>query len=157
VTVSAGATATIAVSIAAGEAAAGWLAISAPIELTVIEGGQVVGTTGAARMMLPVGAHNLTLSNSQLEFETTASVRIDAGKTTKSTIALPNGSLSVNALPWADVLVDGKAVGTTPLANLAIPIGSHELVLRNPQLGERRRTVTLAARTPTRIGVDFHQ
>ena len=157
VKVSAGATSSVAVSIAAADSTAGWLSISAPFELSVLEGGQVVGNTSAARLMLPTGAHNLTLSNAQLEFETSVSIRIDAGKTTKPTIAIPNGSLSVNALPWADVLVDGKEVGTTPLANIAVPIGSHELVLRNPQLGERRRTITLAARTPTRIGVDFRQ
>ena len=74
-----------------------------------------------------------------------------------ATVTLPNGTLSVNALPWAEVWVDGRSSGTTPLANLAVPIGSHEIVLRHPQLGERRRTVTVTTQTPVRVGVDFAQ
>jgi serine/threonine-protein kinase len=70
---------------------------------------------------------------------------------------VPTGLLSVNAVPWASVSVDGGEVGTTPLANVALPIGSHEVVWRHPQLGERRRTIAITARTPTRIGMDFKQ
>jgi hypothetical protein len=58
-------------------------------------------------------------------------------------------------LPWADVSVDGQSVGTTPLANLVVPIGSHEVVWLHPQLGERRQTVAVTAQAPARVGVDF--
>jgi eukaryotic-like serine/threonine-protein kinase len=37
------------------------------------------------------------------------------------------GYLSVNADPWARVLVDGKIVGITPLYRLEVPSGWHEL------------------------------
>ena len=52
-------------------------------------------------------------------------------------------------------VIDGRPVGTTPLANLSLPIGSHEIVWKHPQLGERRQTVTVTASMPARIGVDF--
>jgi serine/threonine-protein kinase len=65
--------------------------------------------------------------------------------------------LSVNALPWAEVEIDGQPVGTTPLANLSLPIGSHEIVWKHPERGERRRTVAITASSPARIGVDFSQ
>ena len=68
---------------------------------------------------------------------------------------MPTGYLSLNALPWAEVWVDGNAVGTTPLANLSLPIGSHEVLWRHPTLGDRRQLVIVKAKTPARAGVDF--
>jgi eukaryotic-like serine/threonine-protein kinase len=91
------------------------------------------------------------------QFRSTLALDVQAGKVAAATVTLPNGTLSVNALPWAEIWVDGRPSGTTPLANLPVPIGSHEIVLRHPQLGERRRTVTVTAQTPVRLGVDFAQ
>jgi hypothetical protein len=64
---------------------------------------------------------------------------------TAITIAVPNGRVSINAAPWADVWIDGAAAGQTPLANLVLPIGTHEIVFRHPQLGEQRQQVTVKA------------
>jgi len=97
------------------------------------------------------------LSNTGLEFQTTIAVRVEGGKTVNRAVPLPTGLLSINAVPWANVSVDGGEIGTTPLANVALPIGSHDVVWRHPQLGERRRTIVITARTPTRIGMDFRQ
>lgn len=155
VTIAAGATSTVMVTLAAPGVAAGWVSIHSPIELQVLEGGRVIGTTGAERLMLPGGKHDLELVSSTFEFRTTTSVQIANGATATATIAVPNGSLSVNALPWAEVTIDGRSVGTTPLANLSVPIGTHEIVWRHPQLGERRQTVSVTAKTPARVGVDL--
>ena len=105
--------------------------------------------------MLQAGAHTLELTNPELEFTSRITVQVPDGKTSTVQVPVPNGSLSVNAVPWADVAVDGRLVGTTPLANLPITIGSHEVIMRHPQLGERRRTVVVTAQSPTRLGTDF--
>ena len=63
--------------------------------------------------------------------------------------------LSANARPWADVLIDGISVGQTPIANLAVPIGTHQVVFRHPQLGERRESVVVGVKGPNRIAVDL--
>jgi hypothetical protein len=157
VTIRPGAISSVDASIASPESAAGWLALASPVELTMAEDDQIIGTTKAARVMLPAGTHNLVLANAALEFQTTIAVRIEGGKTLKRGVTLPSGSLSVNAVPWASVSVDGGEIGTTPLANVTLPIGTHEVVWRHPQLGERRRTIAITARTPTRIGMDFKQ
>jgi hypothetical protein len=49
----------------------------------------------------------------------------------------PSGQslVSVNAKPWAEVLVDGRSVGTTPLRKLKLRAGVHSLTLRCPPLG----------------------
>jgi len=38
-----------------------------------------------------------------------------------------SGRLFVNASPWGQLYVDGRLVGNTPKANLAIPLGSHTI------------------------------
>jgi PEGA domain len=157
VTVTAGATATVMAGLAPAGAVAGWLTIPAPFELQVLEGGSLIGTTSTARLMLSAGHHDLVLKNTTLGFETKASVDIQAGKTLTTPIVVPNGSLSVNALPWATVLLDGKEIGTTPIANLDVPLGSHELVFRHPQLGERKQTVVVTARAPVRVVQDLRK
>ena len=158
VNVTRGNTATIVVSTAPDTAASGgWISIDAPIEMEILEGGRVLGTTRTERLMLPVGSHRIELASAALEFTTARTVQIAAGKTASVAISLPSGRLSVNAVPWADVSVDGSSVGTTPLGELSMPIGAHEVVFRHPQLGERRQTVTVKAQTPARIGIDLRK
>jgi hypothetical protein len=107
--------------------------------------------------MLPAGRHQLRIASAALNFETTISVDIQAGRTVTTRLSVPNGTISLNALPWANVWVNGQALGTTPFANLSMPIGTHEVIWRHPQLGERRQTVVLTARTPVRLVVDMRQ
>jgi hypothetical protein len=159
VSVARGTTATVVVStggaVPTAAAAAGWLTFDAPFEMEVYEGQQLVGTTRSDRIMLPVGSHDLELTNANLEFTGRRTVAIAAGKTANLSISLPSGKLSVNAVPWADVSIDGRPAGTTPLGNLTVTVGTHEVLWRHPQLGERRQTVTVKAQSPTRVGVDF--
>jgi serine/threonine protein kinase len=54
--------------------------------------------------------------------------------------------LTISVDPWAYVRIDGAAQGTTPLKNLPISPGQHEVVLENPPLGvTRARLVHLDA------------
>jgi serine/threonine protein kinase len=64
--------------------------------------------------------------------------------------------VSVNAKPWAEVLLDGRSVGTTPLRNVKLRAGVHTLSLRCPPLG-REATLKLdfAAARPARVVVDL--
>ena len=48
------------------------------------------------------------------------------------------GTLQVVALPWASVSVDGRSVGTTPIAAISLPAGPHSVVLQNSELGVTR-------------------
>jgi len=155
VTVTPGATTTVMASVAATGTTGGWVQFKAPIELQVFENGQLLGATTANRLMLPAGRHEVELVNAPLEFRMPIRLDIEAGKTAAPAVTLPNGSLSINALPWAEVSIDGKPVGTTPLGNLAVPIGDHQVVWRHPQYGEKTRTITVTARTPVRVGMDL--
>ena len=70
---------------------------------------------------------------------------------------MPNGVLSINAQPWAEVFVDGERVGETPIGNLSRRIGTHEVIFKHPDLGERRETVVITVGKPARIGVDLRK
>jgi hypothetical protein len=85
----------------------------------------------------------------------TAGAPSSAAETAAPAGAATIGYLSINATPWADVWVDGKSVGTTPLANLEVTAGNHEILWRHPHLGERRETITVTASTPARAATDF--
>ena len=138
-------------------AAGGFLAVASPLSLTIREGGKMLGTTETERLMLPAGEHTLELANESLGFQAKRTVRIEPGKTAALKVEPPNGVLSINAQPWAEVWVDGQRIGETPIGNLARSIGPHEVVLRHPDLGERRETVTVTLRGPARLGVDMRR
>jgi hypothetical protein len=72
-------------------------------------------------------------------------------------VAVPNGMLSVNAVPWAEVVLDGRVIGETPIANMSVPLGPHEILLRNPKFPERRQSIVVSLSAPTRVGVDLRQ
>lgn len=155
VNVTAGATAAVVVSIAPTEGAAGWVALKAPFAMEMRQGERMLAAAGVDRVMLPTGRHQLELSAREFEFTTTVTVNVQAGKTATATVVVPNGKLSINAAPWAEVWLDGKEMGTTPLGNLSVAIGTHEIVWKHPQLGERRQTVRVLAQTPVRASMDF--
>jgi hypothetical protein len=135
----------------------GWLAARTSVPLQIIEQGAVVGTTESDRIMLPVGDHQFEFVSGALGFRATRKVTIASGRVTTLAVDLPQVPLSVNAVPWAEVWIDGTRAGETPIGNLLQGIGTHEVVFRNPQFGERRRTVVVTVDTPARISVDMRQ
>jgi hypothetical protein len=140
---------------ASAASAAGWISISSPIDLQLFENAALIGSSRTARIALPVGRHVIRATNSSLGFETTTTLQVGAGSVARANIDVPLGVLNVNALPWADVAIDGDRLGLTPLANVSLPIGSHEVVFSHPQLGERRQTVVVTVSGPNRVSVDL--
>jgi hypothetical protein len=135
----------------------GWLSVESPFEVRVLAGDEVVGVSSTSRIMLTAGRHQVTFSNPGLEYAQTAAVTITPGRRTTFVIDPPKVNLNVNARPWADVAIDDAEVGQTPIANLPVALGSHQVVFRHPQLGERRQTVVVTARGPNRVSMDMTQ
>jgi hypothetical protein len=157
VTVVAGGAASVSAALTPAGSTGGWITMKTPFELQILDRGRVVGTTSSERIMLPVGAHELELVSSAYQVRTTVTVQVQAGRTIDVPVTLPNGSLSISAVPWADVWLDGKPLGQTPLGHVAVTVGDHDVVWRHPQLGERRQKVRVTTHTATRAGVDFGQ
>ncbi len=135
--------------------APGWLSVQSAIRLELREGGKIVGTTDTDQVMLPAGEHDIELVNEPIGYRSTRQVTVVPAKTTTLAVNLPSSSISINAQPWAEVWIAGERVGETPIANISRRVGSYEIVLRHPQLGERRENVLVTLRQPARLGVDM--
>ncbi|HKB10157.1 MAG TPA: PEGA domain-containing protein [Vicinamibacterales bacterium] len=136
----------------------GWLSVSSPFDVELAENNDVIGSVAAARstrIMLSAGRHDLVLTGPSVGYQKSHRVDVAPGKTTILRVEPPPASVSVNARPWAEVLVDGASIGQTPIANAPVALGSHEVIFRNPQLGERRQTVLVTANGPNRVAVDL--
>jgi hypothetical protein len=155
VTIASGETLSVVVAPQTPVVSAGWLRVTSPVLLQLRAGGDLIGNTETARMMLPPGAHTIEMSNESLGFSRTERVNIAAGRTSEVRVTLPNGSLSINALPWAEVWLNGERLGDTPLANISRPIGTYRVTFRHPQFGERQATVTVSAKETARLGIDM--
>ena len=134
----------------------GWVTIAVPFEMQVLEGGRQLGTT-AGRLPLAPGRHMLELASEPLKFRKSIAVDVVAGKETSVPVQLPNGSVAINAIPWAEVWIDGQKAGETPIGSMALPLGPHELVFRHPDFPERRHAVSVTAGAPTRVSVEMKQ
>jgi len=159
VTIEPGGTSSLVVPVSSPQSApvSGWVAVSAPVELQVFEGTELLGTTQSDRILMTSGRHDLDVVNDTLGFRARQTVQVTPGKLVPVKVQLPKGSLSVNAVPWADVSVDGQPVGQTPIGNLALTIGPHEVLFRHPQLGEQRHAVTVTMKAPARLSVDLRK
>jgi hypothetical protein len=136
---------------------AGWVSVDAPVPLQIREEGKLLGSTESDRLLIAAGNHTLDFVNAELGFSQRLTVNVTPGKASTVNVKVPNGTLSLNAQPWAQVWVDGARVGETPIGNLVRPIGRHDVVFRHPELGERRETVMVTALQPTRLGVDLRR
>jgi len=140
----------------AGVGAAGWIAIvGASADVQLFENGRLLGSNRIDRIMLPVGRHDLEIVNESLGFQERRTVQVTPGQVSSIRVKWPTGGLSINAVPWAQAFVDGSPVGETPIANMQVPIGPHEITFRHPQLGERRASVTVTARETAKVGIDL--
>lgn len=138
-------------------AAAGWLTVSSPVPLQITEGKEIIGTSASSKIMLPTGRHALVLANAEIGFTEKRTVQVPAGANATLKVQLPNARLSINAVPWAEVWVDGVRIGETPIGNHVVRLGPHEVVLRHPEFGERRQTVIVGLNKPARISVDMRK
>jgi hypothetical protein len=136
---------------------AGWISVSSPVPLQLREGGKVIGTSESDRLMLTAGDHDIEFVNQALGFTAKRTVRVTAGKTAATKVDLPNGVVSINALPWAEVWIDGERIGETPIGNLSRRVGTHEVLFKHPELGERRESVLIVVGKAARIGVDLRK
>ena len=136
---------------------AGWLSVSSPVRLQIIQGSQVIGTTDTPRIMVAAGRHQLQFANAELGFSHRRVVDVQPGRSASVRVEVPTAPLNLNAVPWADAWVDGVRAGTTPIGNFRVPIGTHEVVFRHPQLGERRETVVVSLSKPARVSVDMRE
>jgi serine/threonine protein kinase len=157
VTIIPGATASLVVPLAGrpGAPASGWISITAPVDVQVYEKERLLGTSQSDRIMVTAGPHELTLVNDALGYRSSRVVQVVPGSVSAIRLDWPKGSLALNALPWAEVWVDGERLGETPIGSVQVPIGPHDVVFRHPELGEQSHKVTVTLTAPARVSADL--
>jgi hypothetical protein len=159
VLVEAGVTGSLMVPLSTPEGApvSGWIAVTAPTDVQIFENHHLIGTSQSDRLMVSSGRHDIEIVNETLGYRTARTVQVAPGKVTPIRIDYPKGTIALNAVPWAEVWVDGDKVGETPIGNLSLVIGPHEIVFRHPDLGEQRHAATVTLNSPARLSVDLRK
>ena len=67
------------------------------------------------------------------------------------------GFLTLDTIPWSEVRLGSRNLGTTPLRRIELPPGSHTLTLVNPERGLRTRyqvTIRPGQTVTRRVGLE---
>jgi len=135
----------------------GGVRVSAPIELHVLDGERVIGSSVDGPIVVTAGRREFDFVNSAIGYRVRQAVDVKAGEIVSVTVPVPNGTLNINAQPWAAVWLDGNSVGETPLGDLSVVPGEHEILFRHPQLGERRERAIVRSGVETRVAVNLRK
>ena len=134
----------------------GWIAVFSPVTLDIAENGKAIGTTEQGRLMLSPGRHQLTFTNQEMGYKTTQAVDIEPGEE-RSVSLVPTGELSANAMPWAEVWMNGKKVGDTPWRDCGCRSARTRSSSRIRNSPNASVTVTVTAKAPAAASVDFEK
>ena len=159
VKVEVGVTASILVPVTTAQAGpvSGWLTVKAPVALEIRENGRMIGTTDTEKIMMASGRHDVELVNDTLGIRVSRAVQVPPGKVATVSLDMPKGTININATPWAEVFIDGRRIGETPIGNFSIDVGPHEVLFRHPQLGELRQAVSVTLNQPVRMSADMNK
>lgn len=140
----------------------GKLVVTSNVEAEVeIDGTKVARTPMDAPVPLAAGTRLLALT-APGHTPQRRQIQVPAGQVTTIQIDLAPSATALatltlaSPLPGAEIWLDGKAVGKTPLrGTLPVPAGRHEVVLRRPGYSEARQDVTLAAGATEHLALDL--
>jgi hypothetical protein len=129
----------------------GWLAVFAPVKLDILENGRSIGSTERGRILTPPGAHTLELVGEAVGFRESRQVEIKPGEVAAITIQMPPATIEIAAPADSEILVDGQSIGTAPLGTVRVAVGTREITMRHPALGERRQVVSVTYKSTSRV------
>ena len=159
VRIEAGVTAVLVAALTAPQSGpvSGWISVAAPLNMQLYENGRLLGSSETERIMVPAGRHDIEIVNLPLGYRVVRSVQVVAGKVSAIAVDLPQQRISLNAVPWAEVWIDGEKVGETPIGDMSVSVGPHEVLFRHPEFGEQRHAITVTATAPARLSVDMRK
>jgi serine/threonine protein kinase len=67
------------------------------------------------------------------------------------------GSISISATPWATILIDGKIVGTSPILNLTLGTGKHDVIFRHPDFPDITKSINIRYNENHKLIIDLRQ
>jgi len=132
----------------------GWLAVHSPFDVVISEGNRALTLDDRNQVMLPPGRHQVRVVNRALAYDVVHPVDLKPGDTTHLTVNPAPSTLTLTASETVGVWLDGEKVGDTPLTAVPAALGTHDLLVRRANGGERRLTVTVTA-NPFALHIDF--
>ena len=103
--------------------------VSAAVPVQLFERGRLVGNSWSGGVRLTIGRHELQAVNRALGIDTVKTVDVVLGATAPLVVERTPGIVTFEeAHPGCLVRIDGAAVGRTPIANLEVVSGPHEVV-----------------------------
>jgi len=68
-------------------------------------------------------------------------------------VAAPvQGIVQLAVTPWGNVEIDGRSAGTTPpLARVSLPVGTHQITIRNEDFAPFTTSVTVSEDKPVTL------
>jgi hypothetical protein len=133
----------------------GWIAVFAPFDLQVYEGRRLIGSTDQERIMMPAGRHELQFVNTQRGFRESRTIDVGPGATLPVNIEKTEGTLRIDAPEGSEVFIDGASVGTAPLGEQTVTLGAREIVVKHPEMGEKKVSATVTSSAPAEVKVEF--
>jgi len=123
----------------------GALFIGANMRAEVYVDGKHVGRAPATVAALRAGDHRVRVVSARGAVRE-MQVPVLKGILTERRVNFGRGRLNIKVAPWADVFIDGKRVGTTPMQPQRLAEGTHEVVLTNREMNVRKvMNVTIRA------------
>ena len=122
-----------------------------PLDL-VIDGVRV-GSTEDGQIVVAAGRRRIELVNKRLNYRGEVTIDVASGQVTTHTATLPPGQLRIAGSAGGEVWVEGEHVGTLPLGDISVPLGTREVLVRHPLFGERRQTVEVTYGAPTQVSL----
>jgi serine/threonine-protein kinase len=112
------------------------------------------GADGAVR--LSPGHHRVVVSSPLYAYPRTLEVDLRPRESATRVLPRGRGTLRVAVTPWAEVTVDGRVLGVTPLQPVDLAEGAHQISLRNGELGiVAKRRITIAPNRESLLKLDL--
>jgi hypothetical protein len=120
----------------------GTLVVFSRVPLELYISNRRIGTTDD-QIILPPGRYGVSVVSTRLNYRGELTLVVRPGAVTAHTVSLPDGRVQVNTAPGAEIWVEGTRAGEAPLGPLPVSIGTREILVRHPSLGERREYVEI--------------
>jgi hypothetical protein len=133
----------------------GFVTVSAGIPLELFAGGERIGASGDGRIQLGAGRHTIDVVSERFNFRGALPLDIEPGRTATLTVPLPTAPVYVETTPGAEIWIDDQLAGSAPLETTDVPIGAHEVVVKHPEMGERRQSIDVKFGEATAVTVSF--
>ncbi len=122
----------------------------------ILDGGETGFKTPYTFVKVNPGAHTVCVTLADYERPTDRKVTVNPGQSVTAHFALSHvgyGELRVNASPWAEVFLDGRSIGYTPLLIKKVKAGKHILKFVHPNRPSVEREIIVEKNKTQKVTV----